>query len=272
MELREILRSSKIDFSQCVLIRDEGSSFDDTFDIKPRDFLRFAKEDFKETSIRNLINSVTNSKRAIDCQADLALRALGIKYDAIPNAANCFIEQAESGKEDIPLKFKLLNALRITPGVLISKYRTIRNRLEHYYEKPTKEDVVETIELAELFISAIENRVKIFENKFYITDESDYDRNFDKNLENYLSADRFYDNYIKVDFDVSGKTIEITVKNSKNMIENKITINSIEREYYVFLRLMLTFDDGNECEESMKLLLKLIGHPIPSKNVHLIER
>ena len=51
-----------------------NTSYEETFQypfkLIPLDFLKFAKEDFNEKNIRNLINSLSNIKRAINCQID----------------------------------------------------------------------------------------------------------------------------------------------------------------------------------------------------------
>ena len=54
-----------------------GLNFDE-FDITPRDFLRYAKDDFQSQSEAGLINALSNAKRAIDCQIDTAIRSMGI--------------------------------------------------------------------------------------------------------------------------------------------------------------------------------------------------
>lgn len=65
--LLEILKVSKINLTDITLRTVFGTSLQENiFDISPKDFLRFAKEDLKEGDERGFINSITNSKRAID--------------------------------------------------------------------------------------------------------------------------------------------------------------------------------------------------------------
>ena len=71
------------------------------FEIKPKDFIKFAEDDIKEESKRSSVNALSNIKRSIDCQIDLLLYTFGY-YN-------------KSKKEDwsFPKKAKLLKLLRL---------------------------------------------------------------------------------------------------------------------------------------------------------------
>ncbi len=47
------------------------------FDLKAEDFLRFAEDDIKESSNKDIINALSNAKRAIENRMDLLLYAFG---------------------------------------------------------------------------------------------------------------------------------------------------------------------------------------------------
>lgn len=50
------------------------------FGIKLRDFLLYVKDGFKDKSNKGMINTLSNYKRAIDCQIDWILSYLGYDY------------------------------------------------------------------------------------------------------------------------------------------------------------------------------------------------
>jgi len=171
MILELIQKRLKIDFSTAVIEREGGSEISTDFDIEPRHFLRFAKSDFKTQELKGYVNALTNAKRAIDCQIDSAFAMFGITYDKIPKISQKIVDVEDFETSDLAYKLKLIKALDFAPSGLISKARLLRNRLEHYYQKPLKNEISEAIELAELFILSVENRTRIIENNFYLTDK-----------------------------------------------------------------------------------------------------
>jgi len=257
MELIDIIKNTKINLEKAILIYSSGEGADDLFEIQPKEFLRFAKLDFKENGKRGLINSLTNSKRAIDCQIDFALQTLGIKYDKIPIQSGKIIELTDLKKEDISHKLKLIHALNMAPSSLISNTRLLRNKLEHYYKKPTEKEVKEALELAELFILSLESKLKIIENEFYITDSENYNDHWN------------YSNSINIFFKQKENKFSIIGKNKSKNFEEKIELTSENEEYYGMIRIMNSIHDQIDSEDSFKYFLEMIGHPIPKKNINL---
>lgn len=45
-------------------------------------------------------------------------------------------------KGDLPFKLKLLTALSMAPSTLVANVRELRNKLEHFYEKPSIKEVI----------------------------------------------------------------------------------------------------------------------------------
>ena len=94
--LLEILKVSKINLTDMTLRTISGTSLQQNiFNISPKDFLRFAKEDLKERDERGLINSITNSKRAIDCQIDETIEKLISKSDNFNPIVDDFLKYFE---------------------------------------------------------------------------------------------------------------------------------------------------------------------------------
>ena len=137
MNILQLIKDElKIDFTSTIIAYDSGSGSENPFELSARDFLRFAKSDFKSNDKKGNINALTNAKRAIDCQIDAALTMFGIQYDKIPNSTNRIIELTGLMSLDLPHKLKLIQAVDFAPSGLISKTRTLRNKLEHYYQIP----------------------------------------------------------------------------------------------------------------------------------------
>src|SRR5947209_8565996 len=101
VDLERLFRIAKIKFANVYLSTDSGVHPDFTFDIRPNDFLRFAKQDFETTDTRGIVNALTNAKRAIDCQTDKILSIFKIKYNKdLPTAAKEFITQTNQKLTD----------------------------------------------------------------------------------------------------------------------------------------------------------------------------
>lgn len=111
------------------------------FDIKPNDFLNFARQDLKANYEHHLINSLTNVKRAIDCQIDSIFIALGLNT-----------KKSESEYWNFPEKIDLLNKLGIISPDILQNINQQRNNLEHKYAKPKENEIKIAIDTAQLFI------------------------------------------------------------------------------------------------------------------------
>lgn len=125
---------------------EEEERISSPFQIKPDDFLCYARVDLDQGDERGLVNALTNTKRAIECQIDTLLFHYGFSK---------FVKKNRLG---FPQKTEILQNLGIlTPGIL-DRINSKRVRLEHYYEKPDKERVEDAIDVSILFIE--------FTNKF----------------------------------------------------------------------------------------------------------
>lgn len=256
MEILELIKSIKLDFTQTVIEWSSGSSVVSSFELNPRDFLRFAKKDFKDKDDRDLINALTNCKRAIDCQIDTAFKVYGIGYDKINKASEIIVNICGESTTKLPFKLKLVEAINLAPAGLISKTRNLRNRLEHYYEKPSVAEVKDAIELSELFILSFESNLKIIEDNFTINSEVNYSTNEEKT------------EGLSVKYDLTNKRIEITGVH-KNQVQGKAVLTADNQEYYAMLKIINSQQDELDCEEALICFLKMIKHPIPEKNVKL---
>lgn len=260
----------KIDFANLILIRMGGQSLDNNSEITPRDFIRFSKEDIKDETLKGLINSLTNAKRAIDCQIDNVLSELGLENDKINKASEYLINDSILQKKDLPYKLKLVQALGLAPGGLTAKVRNLRNKLEHSYKIPKRDEVDDAIEIAELFILSIESKMKMLDNHFTLssTNFQDYDdpEKFKKNLLNPIT----YTNQISLKFWPNSKLIELLpIQNLKP--KKKIIYKCDNSLYYYFIRLINHLDDRIDSEDDIKLILKHCNHPMPLAHIKFTE-
>lgn len=260
-KLLNLLKETKLDLTKVYFILNSGEGFDDNvFEITPKDFLRFAKHDLKQNDERGFINSLTNSKRAIDCQVDEALEKLGIGYQSFSNETTTFLRHFDLN-DDIPIKLKIIHALNLAPSLIIFKTRTLRNKLEHIYQMPTHIEAQEALDVADLFIRSIQGKMKIFINDFSLTDEHNYNEENHWNLNNGL----------EINFSTANKKFEIRKLINFKMQEEVITILPKDKEFCCLIRLMFSVDDDIEIEESFRAILKQIEHPIPSEKVSVIQ-
>jgi len=120
----------------------EGFGFNDVetnFDISPKDFIKFANHDLTAQYDHHLVNSLSNTKRAIDSQLDSLLIGFGLS------------ERAK--KWNFPTKIDFLNNIGIISPKILTKINKKRNLLEHEYKNPNKEEVEDALDVAELFIA-----------------------------------------------------------------------------------------------------------------------
>lgn len=115
------------------------------FDLKPNDFLKFARNDLNANYEHNLINSLTNIKRAIDCQIDSIFVGLGLNT-----------KKSETENWTFPEKIDILNKLGIVSPEILDIINRQRNDLEHRYSKPKENDVKFALDIAQLFLKYTE--------------------------------------------------------------------------------------------------------------------
>jgi len=113
-------------------------------ELTPSEYLDFAQRDLitKKSSIFHRAgNSISNSKKAIDCRAVDILNYWGINdYD-------------ENKKWlDFTEKAKILASLGISTPQLISRINTYRNKVEHSFQIAKLDDARDFIEIAELYL------------------------------------------------------------------------------------------------------------------------
>jgi len=148
-------------FENCPEARIDGYSAGDienSFDLQPKDFLNFAELDIQKDDFHHLVNCLTNSKRAIECQIDSLLFRFGL------------LEISRKKRWFFPEKIEVLNQIGIISPRILTKVNSLRNFLEHRYSKPEKEKVEDALDVALLFIGYTDRYLKNTVTGFVILD------------------------------------------------------------------------------------------------------
>jgi hypothetical protein len=255
-----IFKASKLDLTDLCCYTEFGSALDKSlYDLSPKDFIRFAKIDLLDESERGFINSLTNSKRAIDCQVDNLLDVLGIKSDDFNKDFLDFLKLFEFDK-DIPVKLKMIHSINLAPTLLLTKTRTLRNKLEHFYQKPTRDEVREALDVADLFIRCVDGKTSsVWE--FYLTDGNNWlsetNQSVNKNL------------YFAFDDKLKRFSISLRTADGEEYITEEVFVDGNDKVFIALLNLMFSVLDEFDCKDALIKLLKFIEHPIPSKNINV---
>lgn len=258
MTLLELIKKIKIDFSKGLISPDTGTTLNYDFDISPKEFLSYSKQDIKQNNKRGAINALTNAKRAIDCQTDKIFHSIGLDPNNFPTVIEEFILKSKNCpvKRDLPIKYKFLQTLNFAPAEIIANARNLRHKLEHFYKKPSDIDVSNAIELAELFILATDSKLKSMWD-FTITDEQKHEE----------SNEHLYNN-IYIQYNSQKHLFTLTGYVGKKRLR-VLTIKNDTVEYYYLLKIATSFDYEEDAQDAIIDLMEIIEHPIPSKNINI---
>lgn len=243
-----------------------NSSWDLTtkFDINPYDFLEFAKSDYRNKDKKGMVDALSNSKRSIDCQVDWIISYLGYdylnfserRYPEIRTLINEFEENVDAYK-DLSLKLRFIQSLELTSVFLISKIRTLRNKLEHQYMLPSNDEVREAIEVAEIFINATQN---IILNKF--SNDCYFGNRYNEDTGTWITP------YLEISFNPFNKhnnSFNISVRSDKENISglnirDSIELQAIDKGYVYIIKALITQD--------FSYLVKVFGDKVDKKYVN----
>ncbi|MCK5023528.1 MAG: hypothetical protein KAS04_05120 [Candidatus Aenigmarchaeota archaeon] len=129
--------------------KDKMARFSCPFSINPNNFLDYSKQDLDQGDERGLANSLTNIKRAIECQIDTLLYFYG------------FGKAAKRENWGFPKKCNILQEMGILSPKILEKINSQRVKLEHFYEKPDKERVEDALDVATLFVEFTNNYIPL---------------------------------------------------------------------------------------------------------------
>lgn len=259
-KLKEAFESLKLDWTSLAIILEGGGGQSyEGFEISPIDFLQYAKEDLKDDpdDERNMINSLSNSKRAIDCQIDEMFMRIGVNYTKLPKSLETYTNLFVF-KTDLAYKLRVVSALNLAPVNLLSKYRNLRNKLEHFYKLPSTENVHDAIDIADLFIRCIEGKLDKLDTEFYITDK--------KNQIDDSDSHEAYKNGISFMFEIGRFYYWVNLNENKSERQELLPDDPL---YFAMLRIMYSLGEFYTLVEAMEKISTLIGNPIPVKDINL---
>lgn len=266
-DLLDLVRKVKLDFSKTIVEEKTARGGIGYFPLVPKDFIKYAKEDFKLNNEKGLINSLSNAKRAIDCQIDTLLYRFGITYDKFNSTSEDIIKLSEDIPLDLPYKLQLVQALKFSPSYLISKVREERNKMEHSYQIPDKKLVREAIDIAELFILSCESRTNYVDDDFLFSSSNFLYKEEDSE---YLGCyNRKYKNKIEIDYSYSDRKLNLNFFIDNKEFQN-ISLTKQSSSYYFLIRMIITSGNPDDFLESFKLFLRFLEHPIPQKDIKII--
>ena len=182
------------------------------FELRPEDFMAFAKEDLEENTERSMVNALSNIKRAIDCRILSLLYFFGV------------YNKAKRENWNFPKNTDFLSRIGVLAPNILKKINRKRNELEHDFKKPTSEEVTDYFDVAILFLGST--------NHFLQKTLSDYSiltKDFMKKGQPWLLLKLNYEKelvqleFIKED---SSKKLEIPVDNEDSYI--KIVIHLVK--------------------------------------------
>lgn len=135
------------------------------FDILPQDFINYAQIDLASDYEHNIINALSNSKRALDCQLDILLLSFG------------YYKKSQKDQWSFPKKIDLINELGLIAPRVLKKINKQRNLLEHQFVRPKRENVEDFLDITMLFIASTDRYSLIFHPEVWLRNKS-FDRKY----------------------------------------------------------------------------------------------
>jgi len=250
LQIGKLFEKYKFDHSKFYLNVDGISTHHCKYPIEPEEYLSYAKLDFESKKPHARINAITNAKRAIDCQVDSIIDYLGLTANN-QKLQQIVCDTLSHPLRDVkPFKLQLIAYLNIAPITLISRIRRIRNQVEHQYKMPKNKEVFESIEMAELFVSATQNSMKDHPDTIYFS--------------NNPNVVEYTDDQFCLDFSSTKKEIKFR-SHFKPMQE--IIFKSSEVEYLLMLKFLLNAERRVFPKADLVNLLHAFGLRTGSKKI-----
>lgn len=114
--------------------------------IQPQEFLELARKNIIRKDKESLPDAISNIKRAIDSQIDILLEIYGL------------LKRSEREHWPFPRKLKVLERLGLVSPTILLRINKNRVRLEHKFIRPKRRDVIDSLEVAEMFIELFKFR------------------------------------------------------------------------------------------------------------------
>jgi hypothetical protein len=147
-ELRRLTALLGLTKANVMLHGEPGGSMsvEKEFDVCPEEFVVQAQMDFESGGNARRLNSLVNSKRAIQAQVDRLILRVGFDPKKLKTSE----------------KWTLLRDIGFVAPRILKRANEARNRLEHEYISPSDNEVEDALDLAMLFIESGERGVSSF--------------------------------------------------------------------------------------------------------------
>ncbi|WP_144820886.1 hypothetical protein [Marinobacter piscensis] len=110
--------------------------------VSSKEYLEFSEKDLLGKEKRNLVNALSNAKRALDCRIEEILYCIGMRA------------VSKKKKWNIPSKLGYLEGLGVITPRILSKLNKERNLIEHEFHFPEKNSVEDFVDVVSLFIES----------------------------------------------------------------------------------------------------------------------
>lgn len=128
-----------------------------SFELYARDYLEFAQQELDKKTVVSLINCVSHLKRAADCQIDIFFHVYNLHK--IFNKRNLKFEK----------KLDFLGEAGIFTSRSLTRFNTIRNKMEHNYEAPKIDDIEVYFDLVFALITILERLTALHSEITFVT-------------------------------------------------------------------------------------------------------
>lgn len=223
MDIKKVLTEAGFKNDDDIHLMIEGCGMDYSFEMDSKDYINFAKNDLKQGDSRGLVNSITNARRAIDCCSQKIIKIYGLQ-----------------AKNNLPSRLELLEQIGVIAPAILQRVNKDRNLAEHEFILPNKKDVLEAIDIAELFDCVVRGVLNNAATEFIIS----------------ISENDSSIGSLEFEFDEDGK--RWTVKLHK---ENEVLMATIKNDGVVYksiLKIAITLaTDESKAIDSFKELLKI---------------
>lgn len=168
-KLAHMLETTGFDWSCIRLTIDGGGQIKHAFPLTPRNYLEFSAEDLRDGCIRGYVNAVANAKRAIDCQVDTSIAALGYEPGKLRVQLGkdlCTMIETQASDKKAPFSFKFLESIGAFTPNIVGRVRAFRHDVEHRYNRISRKRAADALEIATLFVHATERIALDFTESF----------------------------------------------------------------------------------------------------------
>ncbi|MBC8757124.1 hypothetical protein H2O64_20795 [Kordia sp. YSTF-M3] len=221
-EIKNILSELNSDKTEFSLLG--TTTLKTNFDISPQEFIKYAELDLSSNYEHNIVNALSNAKRALDSQLDSLLVCLG--YYGI----------SQKKYWSFPKKIDLINELGIIAPRVLRKINKQRNLLEHQFIKPDEESVEDFLDITLLFIASTDRFTLKFANIIHL-----------KNIEQkklYVIENNYVEEKLNVHIYKTEKQFSLAYLEPEKIENELISTNSYNHkdiDYDELLKFYLTY-------------------------------